>query len=317
MVAERSFVIDATFLLDDAEKAFFGSAPLIDGCGRNTSVVYGAVRDMLRLRITLGIARGIVVVGADADEISSALNVELFRDFLLSIGTNVLHEPTVRAGALCRSILLDRKAMWIVTRNKSMMQLVNTSCGVILASEGAAPEVITENALASRHRIRPEQVPSFLALTEAGSAESLTTKQAVRLLEVYGTLNAAFDSSGTDAISPKTRRYLSANKAVLLARLQELTVIDHIGARWTVLMGPILRNDEESRRACKDYGFPSLGRLLESPRKVELVGTARDGNWHSNPSTPLRHHVGSTRVFRRLGLLQSWSSREETDRAGR
>ena len=46
MVAERSFVIDATFLLNDAEKAFFGSAPLSDGCSRNTSVTYVAVSDM-------------------------------------------------------------------------------------------------------------------------------------------------------------------------------------------------------------------------------------------------------------------------------
>lgn len=278
MVAERSFVIDATFLLDDAEKAFFGSAPLVDRCGRNTSVVYGAVREMLRLRQTLGIARGIVVVGADADEVSTPLNVEIFRDFLREIGTNVLHEPTVRVGALCRSILLERKCAWIVTRNKSLMQLVSAWCGVILAAEGEAPEVTTESALASRHRIRAEQVPSFLALTDAGSAESLTTKQAERLLEVYGTLNAAFDSSGADAISPKTRRYLSANKAMLLAQLQELTVIDHIGARRMVPMGPIVRNDQESRRSFQDYGFPSLGRLLESTPKVDLVGTARDIN---------------------------------------
>jgi hypothetical protein len=68
MVAERSFVIDATFLRDDAENAFFGSAPLINGCGRNTSVVYGAVRDMLRLCGTLGIPRVIVVALANADE---------------------------------------------------------------------------------------------------------------------------------------------------------------------------------------------------------------------------------------------------------
>lgn len=278
MVAERSFVIDATFLLEDAEKAFFGAAPLVDGHGRNSSVVYGAVRDLLRLRKALGITRGIVVVGADADEVSSAVNVVIFRDLLRGIGTNVLHEPTVRIGTLCRSILPKRKATWIVTRNKSLMQLVNARCGVILACEGAPPDVNTENTLASRHRIRPEQVPSFLALTDAGPGESLTTKQAVRLLEVYGTLNAAFDSSGTDPISPKTRRYLTANKAMLLAQLQELTVIDHIGAQWTAPMCPIVRNDQESRRMFKDYGLPSLGRLLESPPKVDLVGTARNSN---------------------------------------
>jgi hypothetical protein len=122
---------------------------------------------MLRLRITLGIARGSVVLGADADEVSSALNREIFMECLLGIGTNVLHEPSVRVGAICRSMLLDRKATWIVTRNKSLMQLVNARCGVILASEGAPAEVTTEDALATRHHIRPEQVPSFLALTDA------------------------------------------------------------------------------------------------------------------------------------------------------
>jgi DNA polymerase I len=233
----------------------------------------------LQLRRNLGIARGAVVVGADAEDVSSALNLKSFTDCLLGIGTNVLYEPSVRVGTICRSMLLDRRATWIVTRNKSLMQLVNARCGVILVSESSPAEVTTEDALATRHHIRPEQVPSFLALTDAGFPESLSTKQAVRLLEVYGTLNAAFDATGTDPIlSPKVRRYLSANKAMLLARLQDLTVNDHIGARWSVPMGSIVRNDWESRRVFKNYGFPSLGRLLESPRKVKLVPTARDSN---------------------------------------
>jgi DNA polymerase I len=138
--------------------------------------------------------------------------------------------------------------------------------------------VTTEDSLATRHHIRPEQVPSFLALTDAGFTKSLTPKQAARLLEVCGSLNAAFDTIGAAAISPKTRRYLFANKAMLLARLQDLTVIDQIGARWTVPMGPIVRSDQECRRVFKNYGFPSLGRLLESPRKAKLLRAARDTN---------------------------------------
>jgi DNA polymerase I-like protein with 3'-5' exonuclease and polymerase domains len=278
MVAERSFIIDATFLLDDAEKAFFGSAPLVDVGDRNTSVAYGAVRDMLRLRRTLGIARGSVVVGADADEVSSAVNLKIFVECLLGIGTNVLREPSVRVAAICRSMLRGRKATWIVTRNKSLMQLVNCRCGVILASEGAPPEVTTEDTLAAHHQIRPEQVPSFLALTDAGFTEAFTTKQAARLLEVCGSLNAAFDATFADAISPKMRRFLLANKAQLLTRLQDLTAIDHIHPRWTIPMGPIVRCDQECRRVFKNYGFPSLGRLLEPPRKVELLRTAPDTN---------------------------------------
>ena len=48
MVATRSFLIDATFLLEDAEKAFLGVAAIIDAHGKNNSVVYGAVRAMLK-----------------------------------------------------------------------------------------------------------------------------------------------------------------------------------------------------------------------------------------------------------------------------
>ena len=43
-------------------------------------------------------------------------------------------------------------------------------------------------------------------------------------------------------------------------------------------MAPLVRNDQDSRRACQNFGFPSLGRLLESPRKVELVSAARDSD---------------------------------------
>src|SRR5262249_37719119 len=136
MVAQDVFIIDASSLLDDAERAFLGSAPLVDGGGRNTSVVYGAVRALLHLRQTLGMARGTVVVGAEANEVSSALNIQIFRDFMEAIGTKVLHKPTVRIGTLCRAVLLHQKPAWIITRNKSLMQLVNARCSIILVPEG-------------------------------------------------------------------------------------------------------------------------------------------------------------------------------------
>jgi len=126
MVAARSFLIDATFLLEDAEKAFLGAAAIIDSRGRNNSVIYGALRDMLRLRGTLGIASGVVVIGVDATKVSTTPNVENFRDCLRALGTYVVHEPNVRVGALCRSIIGDRRERWIVTRDKSFLQLVIT-----------------------------------------------------------------------------------------------------------------------------------------------------------------------------------------------
>jgi DNA polymerase-1 len=277
MVAHRSFLIDATFLLDEAERAFLGSAPIVNSRGQNTSVIYGAVRAMLRLRGTLGIAYGIVVVGAEAKAVSSAANIEMFCDCLRAIGTCTSHEVGIPVGALCQSMLHEREVRWIVTQNKSLMQLVGASCRIILTAEGGAPDVITEDALASRFGIRPDQVPSLLALTDTCFIDPLTTKQAARLLEVCGSLDAAFKSSSAEAASTRTRRYLNANKAALLTQLRNLTVIPHVAQRPRRLpMSPLVRNNAASRSALREQGFPSLGRLLATPESVELVTTARD-----------------------------------------
>lgn len=277
MVAKRfSFVIDTTFLLEDAEGAFLGAAPIADSQGQNNSVIYSAVRNMLRLRVVLGITDGIVVIGAETKVVTPGLNIDRFRECLLALGTYVLHEPNCHVGTLCHSILHDQREQWIVTRNKSLMQLVGAQCGVILTPDGAAPDVITVGTLANRFHISPKQVPSFLALTEAGLADSLTTRQAVRLLESGWTLDAIFESFGAYPTSPKIERYLSANKAALLERLQDLTICR--GQPGTVPFSQLIRNDDDSRSTLKALGFPSLGRLLAPPERVELIATVRDRN---------------------------------------
>ena len=275
MVASRPFLIDATFLLDDAEKAFLGAAAIIDSQGRNNSVIYGAVRDILRLRGTLGIVRGVVVVGVEATKVSTIPNTESFRDCLRALGTHVVYGPNVRVGTLCRSILDDRRNWWIVTRDKSLMQLAGRRrCGVILTSAGTAPEVVTEEKLATGFGIRPDQVPSFLALTEGGSRALLARKQAVRLLEVHGTLAAIYEKTVAVAASPKIRRHLIENKPTLLERIADLTV-QH-SQPTTVPNCELVRGGDDSKRTLKAYGFPSLGRLLVSPGRVDLVTKAND-----------------------------------------
>jgi DNA polymerase I len=277
MVAKRSFIIDATFLLDDAERAFLGSAPIVDSLGRNNSIIYGAIRNMLQLRIAIGITIGIVVVGAEAKDVSTGPTIEHFLKCLQALGTRVLHEPNVCVGTLCQSVLQDQRGRWIVTRNKSLMQLVSAQCGVILAPDGVAPDVVTMDTLSTRFHIDPQQIPSFLALTETGSTDSITMRQATRLLESGRTLDAIFESPGTAPMSPTIKRYLSANKAALLERLQGLTI--NIGEPRAVPSFQLVRDDDNSRHMLKALGFPSLGRLLPPPKRVDLIATTvRDRN---------------------------------------
>ncbi|MGB9274563.1 MAG: hypothetical protein WCC08_04945, partial [Terrimicrobiaceae bacterium] len=274
MVAARSFLIDATFLLEDAEKAFLGAAAIVDSHGRNNSVVYGAVRDMLRLRGTLGIVSGVVVVGAEATKVSTKPNIENLRDCLHALGTYVVHKPNACVGTLCRSILKDRIGRWIVTRDKALMQLAGPRCGVIVTAEGAAPQAVTVEKLAAHFGIRPDQAPSFLALTEGGSGAALSRKQAVRLLEVHGTLDGIFEKTAAIAASPKIKKHLIENKVALLGRLADMTAQD--GDSTTAPTCELVRDDDESKRTLKMYGFPSLGRLLGCPGRVDLLTEVKD-----------------------------------------
>jgi len=275
MVAACSFLIDATFLLEDAEKAFLGVAGIVDSHGRNNSVVYGAVRDMLRLRRTLGIVNGVIVVGAEATKVSTPTNIENLRDCLRSLGTYVVHEPNACVGTLCRSILKERKKRWIVTRDKALMQLADPSCGIIVTAEGTPPEVVTAEKLVTDFGIRPDQVPSFLALTEGGLGAALSRKQAARLLEVHGTLDGIFEKTAVIAASPKTQRHLLENKVALLGRLADLTIRDGDSTDAPPIC-EVVRDDDRSKRSLKLYGFPSLGRLLTHPGRVDLVTEVND-----------------------------------------
>jgi hypothetical protein len=263
MVAARSFLIDATFLLDDAEKAFLGVAAIVDLQGRNNSVVYGAIRDMLRLRRTLGIVNGVIVIGAEATKASTTPNIENLRDCLGALGTYVVYELNTCVGTLSRSILEDRKEWWIVTRDKALMQLAGPSCGIIVTAEGKPPEVVTAEKLVTDFGIRPDQVPSFLALTEDGLGAALSAKQAVRLLELHGTLDGIFEKTAAIAAPPKIKKHLIENRVALLGRLADLTVQN--GNSTAAPTYELVRNDGESKRALKVFGFPSLGRLLAHP----------------------------------------------------
>jgi DNA polymerase-1 len=276
MVAARSFLIDATFLLEDAEAAFLGAAAIVDSHGRNNSIVYGAIRDMLRLRRTLGIVSGVIIVGAEAATVSTTPNIENFVNCLRALGTYVLHEPGASVGTLCRSILKDRKEWWIVTRDKALMQLVGTGCGIIMTAEGVAPEPVTVERLAADFGIRPDQVPSFLSLTltEVSSGASLSRKQAVRLLEVHGTLHGIFGTSDVITAPPKIKKHLIANKVALLGRSAELTIKD--GDLRAVPTRELVRHDDDSKRKLNEYGFPSLSRLLARPAQVDLVPEVND-----------------------------------------
>ena len=116
-MADSVFVIDATFLLQ-ASRNSFHSAPLLhDLSGRDTTMLFGFARDLLRLRKQLGMRKALVVSGDNGPCLPDSLISDSI-DFLKRLRVPVLDAKGVRVGDVC-AVLADR-CTWIVTGDKAL-----------------------------------------------------------------------------------------------------------------------------------------------------------------------------------------------------
>lgn len=266
VVPNEVVIIDLAFLLESSERSFYG-APLICGPqGEDNSVLYGVTRDLLRLRKSVGIAKGIVIIGREADSVSSEKNINRLVQLLRKLRAAVVYEPKAAAASLCRC--LSSAARWVLTQNKVVFQLASDEFGVIVPDmANGGLEVVTVESLKASLGIRPAQVPSFLALTEGGKQTFFTKRQAVRLLEVHDNLEKALQDLSTVS-SHGMRRLLSANKEVLEGRLRDMRLEETV-CPPLALAGPdlvFIGDDQNNAGILREYGFWSLVRLL--PRSM-------------------------------------------------
>ncbi len=159
-----------------------------------------------------------------------------------------------------------------MTGNKAMLQLINDRCGVILPKKGDELEVVTMASIRDQLGVSPSQVPFLLALIEKNGRDSLLTqRQAVRILELHGTLETVLAKAAAgdlgqigrklamrgDALRDRCRelQFRSASLGDLKGRYGETNFIEDV---------------ESAASALKEYGFWSLIRLLPLPER-ELV----------------------------------------------
>jgi DNA polymerase-1 len=257
-------VIDLTFLLETSEKSYY-SAPLILGSkSENNAVLYGVARDLLRLRKTLGIGHAVVVIGREARAISSDTTINSVVRFLKNLGAGVVYQPHAASASLCKH--LAPKARWVVTKNRALFQLISNDFEVIVPNpDNRGFDVVTLESLTTSLGIRPDQIPSFLALTEGGKNGVLTSRQTIHLLEIHGNLEQLLRN--TSIVSREhLRQHLSANKDLLLSRLCDLMLQQTRVV--TVKQSRLAFIDDEdcAARILHEYGFWSLVRLL--PRSI-------------------------------------------------
>lgn len=256
------FVIDATFLLEATRKTFHGAPLLKDANGHDTTMLFGFVRDLFRLRNRLGARNALAVVGNDRTDLPEPVLADVI-DFLQRLRVPVVQSNGARAGDLCAG--LNSHCNWIVSSNKAMLQLISDRCGVIFPMKGGEIDIVTNKSIHQRFGVRSHQVPSFLTLTEKnGHDPVLTHRQAVRFLELYGSLEAGLEEAQAGDLD-QVRRKLLARRDVLLERCHALRFS---AASWEgMIRSPpsetrLIDDEEEAASVLRAYGFWSLIRLL-------------------------------------------------------
>ena len=271
-IAESLFVIDSTFLLERSHNIFLGAPLLQDSNGRDTTMLFGFARDLLRLRKQLGMRKALVVIGNDRPRLPESLISDAV-DFLARLRVPVLNAEGVRVGNVCAA--LAERCAWIVTGNKAMLQLISDRCGVILPKKGNELDVVTVASIKDQLGVSPCQVPSLLALTEKkGHDLVLTQKQAVRFLELHGTLETVLQKAAAGDLGQVGRKLVTRSDA-LRERCGEsefrAAALGEMKGRYAETK--FIEEVEAASSALKEYGFWSLVRLLPFPERELITGT--------------------------------------------
>src|SRR2546425_766706 len=270
-MADSLFVIDSTFLLETSCDTFHGAPLLRDSNGRDTTMLFGFARDLLRMRKQLGMRKAVVVFGGDGLCLPDSIVSDAI-DFLKRLRVPVLYAKGTRVGDVCAG--LAERCAWIVTGNKAMLQLTSDRCGVILPKKGNELDVVTAASIKDHLGVGSSQVPSLLALIEKNAHDSvLTQRQAVRLLELHGTLETGLEKAEKGDLGQVGRK-LIAMSDVLRERCRNLQfkAASFSGLDGSYAEMKFIEEEEAAASVLREYGFWSLVRLLPLPRPEMVIG---------------------------------------------
>jgi DNA polymerase-1 len=145
--------------------------------------------------------------------------------------------------------------------------------------------------------VAPPDVPTYLTLTEGLGASKLTNSQAVRLIELYGDLEAIYTNL-SQMTSPHIQKKLAENEAQARRYYVESETERPVEPTQYHIRNDALNLDTEShRQLLQTYQFHSLCVLLEDPPEVHL---ARKGN---KPSTDSYYAVVNRTAMKDLASL--------------
>jgi DNA polymerase I len=199
-----TFLIDSRFLLRNTTETFWG-APVIVVDGEDNTFCFGFLRDLLRLRNSLGISAGVIVFGSDASSLATEKHVRYVVDLCRELGVPVIEEPKLPVIAIVATHA-DRISD-IVTDDRRLLYFCTTMCAIHLGKDPRSIQRMTPDGVQRSLGVPVQHVPTYLALTEGrkdgrlessdGAQPTLTTREARLLVELHGALPSIYQHLST------------------------------------------------------------------------------------------------------------------------
>lgn len=265
VVSQQQFLIDATFIFEKIQKSFLG-APLFVIENRNNTFLYGFLRDFLRIRQAIGIKYGVIAVGKEAHTVTEEKTVQQVINLIKRIQIPCVYQPDI--STLDISAQLSSQISYIITQDKKLLHLANNNLSVIFPNNLKEIECMLPSSIKSKIGVDPENIPSFLSLTQRPKSSGLTKLQAIRLIELYQDINGIYEKLPN--ITAAIRKKLSLNEESIRSNYLEMSVKGNTYKAYSINNFSLILENERNINLLKSYGFFSLTRLLKSPKKFNL-----------------------------------------------
>ena len=159
-----------------------------------------------------------LVIGKNSRSITSDKNIEDIASFLRKLDIPCVHDPQNDALQIAGS--MSPRFSHIVTGDRRLVQLSHDHLIIILAKNGTLDQFdwMSSESIKTAIGIQPADMPTYIALTEGAS---LTGKQAVRLIELFGNIDSIFrdlSKVASSKIREKARGEQGHNSPPLLGK---------------------------------------------------------------------------------------------------
>lgn len=254
--------IDSSFLMLENSMRFIG-APLLTAGGNDNTFLFGFVRDLLRLRRSLGIRAGVVLIARESHGARAAGALAAV-EFLREMAFPLVYEPQQSILDVAWSV--SRRVSRIITKDPRLFQLVaDDKPDVVVPNASDGPHVMTSATVQAEIGVGPQYISTYLSLTGGSDANALTKRQAIRLIEQYGNLPDIYERVN-DIRTARVRQKFCDGRGSYMARYEANTPRTVAGA------SAACSDDSTSDFQCdsvvrlfRSRGFHSLIRLLGPP----------------------------------------------------